>query len=670
MPMIKREWTGFRMRYGAEAMKKILRRHSRGIVVILLIIFLVAGLRQLWTDPQISLLVNEGGAEWIRFPSPFQLPIHLAERLLTRFRCRLEIRQIPDSALLTLRAMKEAHVFLDGRFLFRTPEDPEKWRKTHRIDLRPWLTQGSHELLIEVAHSNGYPALLAYCKSLDIFSGEGWEANRDGLAWLPALSVDRISPLSISRTFPRSDQALRILFPLFLSVFVLFFFWSLRSDDRVSPSWFDKVHLPASAVRWLVLGGWLLMGVNNFWKIPHDMGMDVKGHLQYILYVAEYGRIPLATEGWQMFQPPLYYLLTAAVYNFFLGFFDMETVVRILKILPFLCGMAQVEICYRVLRNAYPGRESLQGIGILLGGLLPINIYMSQSLGNEPLVGCLTALLILLACRIFSGVSRATREIAILMGFTLGLALLTKVTAILIIPPLIFFVSAEILRTDGSAHERIRSAKRFMILFLGIALIIAGWYYLRNRIELGRFFIGGWDAFRDIVWWQDPGYRTLRQCYIFGESISYPVFSSIYGFWDAIYSSFWVDGYLSAYTYNRPPWNYGFMLSGVWLSLLPSTAIMIGFFVTGRVKGGPLCRMLRFSAYSIVFYLAAIFYMFLTVPILSSAKATYALGLIPCFALIGTAGFEVLMRRRFVKAAVHGLFACWAVGSYVSYFII
>jgi hypothetical protein len=80
--------------------------------------------------------------------------------------------------------------------------------------------------------------------------------------------------------------------------------------------------------------------------------------------------------------------------------------------------------------------------------------------------------------------------------------------------------------------------------------------------------------------------------------------------------------------------------------------------------------MLRFSVCSIGLYLVAIFYLFLTVPFLSSAKATYALGLIPCFALIGTAGFEILTRKRFLRAAMYGLFACWAVGSYVSYFII
>ena len=41
--------------------------------------------------------------------------------------------------------------------------------------------------------------------------------------------------------------------------------------------------------------------------------------------------------------------------SFFLSLISAETVIRILKLLSFLCGMAQVEICYRTLRNAYPG---------------------------------------------------------------------------------------------------------------------------------------------------------------------------------------------------------------------------------------------------------------------------------------------------------------------------
>jgi len=641
----------------------------RYIVVLIVILILSAGMLRLWTDPGFNLLVNEGGAEWIRFPKPFRLAIYWSESFSSSFRVRLDIRDTPEKAVLTFRAMKKADVYLDGRLIFRTSADLERWKEAHRLDLAPWLSPGKHELRIDVSNRNGHPALLAYGKSLSIVSGESWEANTDGHKWIAALPVDQIPPLRISRRFPRSDQAIRPLIPFFLSVFALVFFWSLRSDARLSPPGLkNNIALSASSVRWLVLGAWLCMAFKNFWELPLTMGMDANGHLQYIRYLFDNGRIPLATEGWQMFQSPLYYLLSAAVYQFFLALFSEETVIRIVKLLSFMCGMAQVEICYRTLKIAYPEKESLQVIGILLGGLLPMNLYMSQSLGNEPLVGVLIALLILLSFQVFAGIRGATRETAILMGFILGLALLTKVTAILIVPPLFLFVSAELMKRSDSTGEGIRSAARFLIIAFCIALTVAGWYYLRNRIEMGRFFVGGWDAMRDIVWWQDPGYRTFRQCYIFGESIFYPIFSSIYGFWDAIYSSFWADGFMSAY--DSPPWNFGFMVSGALLSLLPSAAILIGFAVTMYLKDGPYCRMLRFSACTITLYLAAIFYIFLTVPILSSAKATYALGLIPCFALIGTAGFEVLTRQRFLRAAVYGLFACWAAGSFASYFAI
>jgi uncharacterized membrane protein (GlpM family) len=651
-----------------EAINNIFCRRSRLIVAVILVLCLVGGMRHFWTEPQISLLVNEGGAEWIRFPKPFQLPIHWSESLSTSFRCRLDVQGTPEETVLTFRAMKKAVVYLDGRLIYRTSEDLKRWKEPHSLDLAPWLEKGKHELRIDVSNLNGHPTLLAYCKSLGVFSGKSWEASNEGREWIPALPVDQISHLPISRQFPRSDQAIRSLFPLLLSVFALFFFWSLLSDDRLSPSWFNKIHLSSGAVRWLILGGWLLMAINNFWKIPLTVGMDYEGHTKYIYYMADNWRIPLATEGWQMFQPPLFHFLAALVFRAFLPVFDPETIIRIMKLLPLLCGMAQIEICYRVLRFAYPERESLRVIGTLLGGLLPMNLYMSQSIGNEPLAGFLTALVVFFVCRILSGESRSLRKVSIFLGITFGFALLTKVTPVLIIPPVLLYACAEILKRSSATGNGTREVARFTILLTGIIFTVAGWYYLRNWTEMGRFFIGGWDSFREIAWWQDPGYRTPAQFYVFGESLFYPVFSSIYGFWDSIYSTFWLDGFLSA-NYDTP-WNFSFMLSSTWLSLLPSAAIIIGVVVAFRNNEEPIRRILFFSITCVFIYLAAIFYMFLSVPILSSAKATYALGLIPCFALIGTAGFEVLTRQRFLRATVYGLFACWAVVAYASYLVI
>jgi hypothetical protein len=660
------------MGFWSEAIKIILRYRARCIgltISAILIILLGIGIRHVWTDPDIILLVPEGGAQWVRYREPSKWNAYFPERLSTTFRYLFPVGHIPEKAILTLCAMKKAEVYLNGSLLVTLRADPKQWKEPHLVNLATRLVKGKNELRIVVVNENGHPVVLAYCSSLGIRSGDQWEASYDGRRWLSALPVNEMTPIPVSKEFPRSDQALRSLLPIFGPLFAVIFFLSIRLSEY--PRWMKSAHLPAGAVRWLLLGGWLVMAVNNFWKIPIPFGMDFPGHTQYISYVATYWRVPLATEGWQMFQPPLFYYLGAVIFRLFLQLFEPDTVIRLLKLLPLVCGAAHVEISYRILRYAYPGRESLQVIGTLIGGLLPMNLYMSQSIGNEPLAGCLTALIILYACRALSGDFQSNRELGLIIGFTLGLAMLTKPTAILIVPPLLFFVSAAMFRKSRSKQEGIFSVMRFVAFFLGTAFIVSGWYYVRNYIEMGRFFIGGWDSFREIVWWMNPGYRTPRQFYVFGESLFYPVYSSIYGFWDSIYSSLWLDGFLSSLiSTEHLPWNQAFMISSVWFSLLPTAAIIIGVVVAFRKREGPLRQMLFFSMTCVIVYLAAIFYLFLTVPILSSAKATYALGLIPCFALLVAAGFEVLIRWRFLRAAVYGLIACWAVGAYASYFVI
>jgi uncharacterized membrane protein (GlpM family) len=108
----------------------------------------------------------------------------------------------------------------------------------------------------------------------------------------------------------------------------------------------------------------------------------------------------------------------------------------------------------------------------------------------------------------------------------------------------------------------------------------------------------------------------------------------------------------------------------MWLSLFPSAAIVIGVVATVRMAEGKLRRVLLFSAGSVLLYLAAILYMFITVPFLSSAKASYTLGLLPCFALLGAAGFDILIKNRYIGALSQALFACWAIAAFLSYFAI
>ena len=302
-----------------------------------------------------------------------------------------------------------------------------------------------------------------------------------------------------------------------------------------------------------------------------------------------------------------------------------------------------------------------------------MNIYMSQVVGTEPLLGALTGLVIVMLVGLHRKSAWMRREFFVLLGFLWGLALLTKLTAVLLIPPLIYFCSyAMMSHLKGHGRKWIIITHRLLTTFL-IAALVSGWYYMRNWIALGRFFVGGWDSGRNFTWYQDPGYRTLSQLFSFGEALSYPVFAGTKGFWDSLYSTFWLDGFLGGIGYydKIPPWNYNLMLSSAWLSLLPTAAIVLGVIHAFRRPLYALERGTLFTACSLIVYLFAILYLFLTVPIFSTAKATYMMGLIPCYAVLCASGMDIMTpKQAALRTAVHAAFVCWAAGAYAGYFVI
>ena len=635
-----------------------------------MLVLAVAGCSGILSDTSLVLLSPEGGAEWIRFREPVDLKPRGPTQEATTFRKHFRVDDVPSKAVLFLRAMKKPCVRLDGRVVFAPSSDLDVWKTPRRVNLRPEISPGEHELSITVLNQNGPALVLAYCKPLELFTGEGWEASRDQEVWTTALPIDSPWPAPLSRKFPRTDKAILSQIPLLIPVFSIVFLWTLFwGPIGGRHPWIRWMTPNARRIRWFLLGAWGVLAVNNIGKVPLLAGFDVTGHMEYIRYVAETGLIPFATDGWQMFQSPLYYLVSAPLYLLFSQCFDPETVAKGMRIVPLLCGAVQVETSYRAARIVFPKREDLQVIGTLIGGLLPMNLYLSQAVGNEPLAGCLSATVLVLGLKLNRSHRGALSKWHLpILGFVLGLALLAKVTAVLLVPPLIFVLAY----VHSADHRPMRRVALTAATVLGVALLISGWYYLRNWIQLGKPFIGGWESSHYIAWWQYPGYRTLHQFITFGEALTYPVYAAVNGFWDAIFSTFWLDGYLSSRVcYDwRPPWNYALMLSGAWLALLPATGILLGVLTALRRPGRALARGQLFAVCCLGLYLAALLYIYLVVPIYTTAKATYTVGLTPCFAVLAATGLDILMRRPFLRALVYACLACWAVAAYLAYFVI
>jgi hypothetical protein len=279
-----------------------------------------------------------------------------------------------------------------------------------------------------------------------------------------------------------------------------------------------------------------------------------------------------------MFQAPLFHLVSSPLYVLLREWLSPTEAALGLRVIPLLCGALQVECCHRVVRQLHPGREDLQALGTALGGLLPISVYLSQNLSNEPLLGLLGSGVILVSLGLLRDPARFRPRSFLLLGVLLGLAGLTKASALLLLPALVCLVGHAAWLHFPSPREALRRAASALALILAVALPLCGWYYARNWWVLGAPVVGGWDPSRGYVWWQEPGYRTLGQFLTFGAALSYPVYSAVHGFWDGFYSTLWLDGYVgSTVEFGLwPLWNFDYLLASAWLSLLPTAALALG----------------------------------------------------------------------------------------------
>jgi hypothetical protein len=618
-------------------------------------------IRHLAGDTHTALLIGERGARWIVRDQPFELRAKRPENVVVWFRKRFVLTAPVSDPDLVVRAFRGVELLLDGRSIFRDPlTGADDWKRARSIALDRTLIPGPHELRARVANASGPPALFLRSDALGLRSDADWEVWVRGVVWAPARLAATPRPPALSREFAPAPAELWQQMPVVAAIFAAAFCATLWVGRHSTP----RLAGTAGAVRWLVLLAWAALGANNLLRLPGNVGYDVGGHFAYIRWIADGRGIPLATDGWQMFQSPLYYLVSAPVHLVLSRFVDVGRMRQLLRIVPFAAGAAQVQLAYVALRRTFPAREDLQAIGTAFAGLLPINLYMAQNLGNESMAGCLSGAVLVCGLGFLDASAAPTMRTLLTAGVLLGLALLTKVSAILVVPPLVGAM-AYARRNDA---RPLRSAARDASIVLTTALVVAGWYYARNWLRLGRPFVAGWDSGRGITWWQDPGYRTPAEFLRFGESLVHPLLAGVASFWDAVYSTLWSDALLSgADRYGDiPPWNYGYLAASVELALVP-TALLVAGAVAAFVRQRPA---LLFAATAIALQAAALLNLYVQVPVYSIGKAHYTLGGLVCYAILLAAGLECLGNNLVLRALLCGALAAWGFTAYATYFVV
>jgi tetratricopeptide (TPR) repeat protein len=400
--------------------------------------------------------------------------------------------------------------------------------------------------------------------------------------------------------------------------------------------------------------------VNNALQFPILHGYDAFAHFTYVWFLAETGRVPAATAGWEFFQPPAYYALMLAFWKALPG---MDPLVRLQVGTMFVAilGLVHAAVCFVVVRRYFPNDRLVQLLAPGLMLFLPVHLYSSGFLGNEVLGAALCGLGLLV---LLWTLRRETIARAALLGLVLGVAMLVKFTALAV-------VVAAFATLGQRAVVQARLARGVVTLSVVAAVVLAvcGWFYVRNAVMYGNPFQMSREQLflAHIENSQPQGQRTLLEYVLFDPGIlmepQWPRGEPLYGpprlesdysalrhsIPTGLYANTWFDGY-GAFVLppiDRSPTVRGAGQALLTLGMVPTLLMALGLW-TGlgdlRRRGwdDTLVTMLFASAAMATIIVLGT----RSVPTQAAVKATYLMPTSVAFAFWFALGIDRLRRSR------------------------
>jgi hypothetical protein len=227
-------------------------------------------------------------------------------------------------------------------------------------------------------------------------------------------------------------------------------------------------------------------------KIPFGNAPDETAHLRYLEYLAQHHRLPVFQtvnpgSDYEFHQPPLYYVLALPAYLMTQG--PPEVKGQTVRFFSLLLGLALLYLTFLLARSLLPGRPwtALTAAGLV--AFLPMHLHMAASIGNDVLTEVwFAAVLVLLVVYLRAAAEHRTGgpvpsyRTVLWIGAFLGLGMLTKSLAIMLFPVawLAFALAAR-----GAEGYQWRRLGRDLLLCTAVALVICGWWLVRNQLLYG-----------------------------------------------------------------------------------------------------------------------------------------------------------------------------------------
>jgi hypothetical protein len=231
----------------------------------------------------------------------------------------------------------------------------------------------------------------------------------------------------------------------------------------------------------------VFLRVTMAYRFNVEWGVDAGTHWEVVDWMVHHGTLPPQDQLTQGQHPPLFYAVAALLIRH--GVSRQQLVA-----FPILFGVIRLALFWFGLEWLLPKRRWVRVPALALAAVLPASVYMDGCLYGEPIAATFLAGALLVIVRAFDvPLARRWRWTA-LAGLFLGLALLTKVTGLVVLVTLAIAVACDAF----FAPERDRKAMLARVApwsaTLGICVALSGWYYARNVVLHRKPFLTSFET--------------------------------------------------------------------------------------------------------------------------------------------------------------------------------
>jgi len=208
---------------------------------------------------------------------------------------------------------------------------------------------------------------------------------------------------------------------------------------------------------------------------------DEKAHFEYIQFVAENKKLPVQTENdihAEFFQPPFYHYFASFIFSFIRTFTqNIWHQIVLLRFISIFFSMLTLCLIYKISSLLFDDKTLRFGI-LAFASFLPSYINFNSAVTNSNFADFLMTLIIyLLVTFIMKGIDYKK---IFLLGIIVGISLITRLSVIPLtaVIPFVLFIKH---------YPNVKKIIKPLIIIFSIALIISGWYFLRNFNLYGDF---------------------------------------------------------------------------------------------------------------------------------------------------------------------------------------